>query len=313
MLSAKFRSELDERGVIVEDKALSTRHVHAKFYDLILKGTQDERKGLIDTHIDRYIEQLTAEVKDNVRTFGLAIVNADGNDGNPKGSFINHYGIDLGTADNDAKATDHYNSYISSKKVNGWHLTSGHVLAVGDERWICLSPACDMYPGQRIVGISPGKTGSIRPFVAAQLHKRKKPIREADQIQSNNFLFLQENNGIVAYCINGGGDTDGDRTRLPNWKMFLALNDGKLIESGVGKTIKLISLESEAGAIKSTETDVEVIAQLRYEYALNLIHKLGASMTRVGLDFASPSSPIIVQDEKKAAAASAKNPGTTKK
>ena len=29
----------------------------------------------------------------------------------------------------------------------------------------------------------------------------------------------------------------------------------------------------------------QVIAQLRYEYALNLLQKLGVSMTRIGLDF----------------------------
>ena len=30
----------------------------------------------------------------------------------------------------------------------------------------------------------------------------------------------------------------------------------------------------------------KIVAQLRYEYALNLIHRLGGTMTRIGLDFA---------------------------
>jgi hypothetical protein len=288
MLSAKFRSELDEHGVVVEGKALSTRHVHAKFYDLILRGSENEQKSLVDSHIERYVEQLTSEIKDNIRTFALSIVASDGDAANPSGSYLSHYGVNLETSDDDAKATEHYNSFISTKNVSGWHLSSGHILAIGDERWVCLSPACDMYPGQRVVGITPENGGEIRPFLAAQLHKRRKPVRDSDQIQSNNFLFLQENGAIVTYSINAGGDADGDKTRLPNWQMFLGLNDGKLETEGNKKFLRVLSLAGQANAVNSSEVKVEVVAQLRYEYALNLINKLGSSMTRIGLDFIAP-------------------------
>ncbi|MGQ2952349.1 MAG: response regulator receiver domain [Agrobacterium sp.] len=288
MISAKFRSELDERGVVVEDKALSTKHVHAKFYDLVLKAGADDRKNLIDSHIDRYIEQLASEVKDHVRNFALSIVKADGHKDNPNGSLLSHYSVQLSDKTEELKATDHYNSYISTKHVSGWHLTCGHVFAMGDDRWICLSPACDMAPGQRIVGIASKKGASLRPFVAAKLHKRKASLVDHKLIQSNNYVFLQESGKIVTYCINAGGDADGEVTQLPVWNMFLASNDGKLNDTETGKSLELVSFDSNSDGFSSSTSEVQIIGQLRYEYTLNLIHKLGASMTRVGLDFIVP-------------------------
>lgn len=33
----------------------------------------------------------------------------------------------------------------------------------------------------------------------------------------------------------------------------------------------------------------KIVGQLRYEYALNLIQKLGIEFTRIGLDFSAPT------------------------
>ncbi|POO53907.1 response regulator receiver domain [Agrobacterium rosae] len=286
MISAKFRSELDEHGIVIEDKALSTRHVHAKFYDKVLGSSLDERKSLIDGHIDRYIEQMASEVKDRVREFALSIAQTDEHKDNPNGSFLTHYSIQLSEPTEELKATDHYNSYISTKNVSGWHLTCGHVLAIGEERWICLSPACDMVPEQRIVGIGSADGSTIKPFIAAKLHKQKSV--KGGLALSNNYVFLQEAGEIITYCINSGGSADDGSTKLPLWNMFLALDLGKFQGINAGRTLSLVTFGSDDKGFNSTTTEASVIGQLRYEYTLNLIHKLGASMTRVGLDFIVP-------------------------
>lgn len=288
MISAKFRSELDEHGIVIEDKALSTRHVHAKFYDKVLGSNLDERKSLIDGHIDRYIEQMASEVKDRVREFALSIAETDNHKDNPNGSFLTHYNIQLSDAKEELKATDHYNSYISTKNVSGWHLTCGQVLAIGEERWICLSPACDMVPEQRIVGIGSMEGSTIKPFIAAKLHKQKSV--KGGLALSNNYVFLQEAGEIITYCINSGGSADDGSTKLPLWNMFLALNLGKFTDTNAGKTLSLVTFGSDANGFNSNTIEVSVVGQLRYEYTLNLIHKLGASMTRVGLDFIVPKA-----------------------
>jgi hypothetical protein len=70
--------------------------------------------------------------------------------------------------------------------------------------------------------------------------------------------------------------------------MFLASNDGKLKDTETGKSLELVSFDSNSDGFNSSKSEVQIIGQLRYEYTLNLIHKLGASMTRVGLDFIVP-------------------------
>jgi len=39
------------------------------------------------------------------------------------------------------------------------------------------------------------------------------------------------------------------------------------------------------GSLAHEEYQSTVVAQLRYEYALNLLHRIGAHLSRVGVDF----------------------------
>jgi hypothetical protein len=41
----------------------------------------------------------------------------------------------------------------------------------------------------------------------------------------------------------------------------------------------------EQGKLITKEYEARVVAQLRYEYAINLAQMLGANFTRIGLDF----------------------------
>jgi len=40
--------------------------------------------------------------------------------------------------------------------------------------------------------------------------------------------------------------------------------------------------------IKSEQKEAQVIAKLRYEYALNYIQRIGVSVSRIGLGYVSP-------------------------
>jgi Response receiver domain len=279
LLSAKFRSQIDEHGVIVEDKALSNRHVYAKFYERIFRGTSDERMSLIDDHVDRHIEQLTTEIKDEIRRFGISIVESD------TGSYSKHYGVDLEVKIENELAIKHYNGYISTKKVGGWHLTCGHIFSLNNDFWVCASPACDMYPNNNVVGIDSDGERAVRSFVAIKLHIRN-GHPSGNQINSNNMLFLNVGGKVTPFSIYSGNDDDGDKTNAPTWRLFLALNKGKLGKSGETVTAQIGRLKSEKDEITHHMGEVPIVAQLRYEYALNLIQKLGANLTRVGLDFA---------------------------
>ncbi|KVK54554.1 hypothetical protein BCY90_14965 [Agrobacterium deltaense] len=279
LLSAKFRSQIDEHGVIVEDKALSNRHVYAKFYERIFKGTQEERMSLIDDHVDRHIEQLTTEIKDEVRKFGISIVDSD------DGTFLKHYGIDLNKQAENELAIRHYNGYVSTKRMGGWHLTCGHVLQLDGDYWVCASPACDMYPNNNVVGIDSDTERAVRSFVAMKLYKRT-GHPSGPQINSNNILFINIDGKVMPFSIYSGNDDDGDKTVSPTWRLFLSMNKGKITKEGDVLKAQIARFKTDNGGITHQTEEAKIVAQLRYEYALNLIQKLGANLTRVGLDYA---------------------------
>ncbi|NTI62370.1 hypothetical protein G6L85_12730 [Agrobacterium rhizogenes] len=279
LLSAKFRSQIDEHGVIVEDRALSNRHVYAKFYERISKGTQEERMSLIDDHVDRHIEQLTTEIKDEIRAFGISIVDSD------DGTYLRHYGIDLNNKAENELAIRHYNGYVSTKKTGGWHLTCGHVLQLDGDYWVCASPACDMYPDNNVVGIDSDDDRAVRSFVAMKLYKRN-GHPTGPQINSNNLLFINIDGKVMPFSIYSGDDKDGEKTVAPTWRFFLSMNKGKITRDGDVLKAQIARFKTSKDAITHEPQEAKIVAQLRYEYALNLIQKLGANLTRVGLDYA---------------------------
>lgn len=44
------------------------------------------------------------------------------------------------------------NSYVCSTEPYGYHLTTGHIIKIGEIFWVCLSPACDLVPNQKTSG-----------------------------------------------------------------------------------------------------------------------------------------------------------------
>jgi len=115
-----------------------------------------------------------------------------------------------------------------------------------------------------------------------KLHSRAKEL-DKDQINSNNFIFFNDGTNVQVYSLYGGGNEGADKVVSPTWRLFVTEGYGKLEDDGS------ISVSYFKGNGKQVEAQVAtgaLVGQLRYEYALNLIQKLGSNFTRVGLDFA---------------------------
>lgn len=122
--------------------------------------------------------------------------------------------------------------------------------------------------------------------MAVQLHPRTKKLGR-EEVNSNTFVFLKGNKGKVsAFSVYDGGQNPS-----PVWRLFNAENFGVFAIDPVAKTapITLHYLSGQTGGLSIETRDAVITAQLRYEYALNLIQKLGVEMTRVGLDYLTPS------------------------
>lgn len=296
LLSAKYRHEISRIGAEVEDTSLRQRHAFAKFYETIRKPGESSlsseqtnllRRYKLKEHVSRQSEMLSFLVEENVADFGQKIYDADEKTGF---KFQEHYGVDL-QADAE-KAISQYNRYVCCLPSKDSHslseqLDSGHIFKLDNSWWVCATPACDLQPGQNIIAFKKGADLSLRPFTAIRLH----PITSLNDlterhINSGSYCYIEHNGKILGLGIKYPKDDSKDpAVQKVEWRAFVAQN-GAIIEEGKLSLLEL-ELELDNLKIKSDHKKAEVVAKLRYEYALNYIQRIGASVSRIGLGYIS--------------------------
>ena len=74
---------------------------------------------------------------------------------------------------------------------------------------------------------------------------------------------------------------DGSLRSSPHWEQLYARGSGKFVENSI--VLDRVCLHDNE--VKISEFSLKLIAQLRYEYAINLLIKLGSNVSRIGLDY----------------------------
>jgi len=295
MISSRIRAEISALGVMAEDTTFNDRRAHWKYYqELLAADGGDEtgdshRRTLIEAHAARHTERLLDKVGVKAVDFGLKLVECDpgattlGAEG-----FATHYGVPAPVEGEQDVALHHYNAYVSTKPVSGWHLQPGHIIKVGKDLWVCVSPACDLVPKQKNqIGMSGSSKSLTKPFLAVQLHAR--PNVERADVNSNTMVFLldEKKNEVAPYSVFPKKGEYGS----PIWRMMFASKHGRFkIKADKTADLSLRIVSGESGELEIKSFDAHIVAQLRYEYALNLVNKLGVEFTRIGLDFVAPAA-----------------------
>lgn len=281
---SKFRAAVDEFGVVVQHEALRDKHALAYWYDRLLQAEKHEQRWHVSETIDRHAEQLTDSIAGHVEEFAHRLVTAEMDAADPRDVLERHFRISFEKVPERQTATLEHNAFVCSKPPKGWHLTTGHVFSLGEEFWVCLSPACDMVPSQHS-GHNKSVLGKRLPFLGVKLQK-KKPGKSLDDINSNRYVFLRlegEDDPVSVFCLDAGST---NTPSSPEWEILYADKCGEFRDQE-NKAIRILRTEAGARKLVVKEYNEHVVGQLRYEYALNLIQKLGVSMTRIGLDFSA--------------------------
>lgn len=274
---AKLRAELDRRGVGVESAALGSDHVLAHWYKELVLADGFERDFLVAETIGRLSEQLLDIVQPSVSAFAKSLVSEETGE-TIDDACKDYFGVDLSAPAQKKVAIREHNAFVCSKRVAGHHLATGHIFTADDEYWVCLTPMCDLVPGRKTEKRY-GDIGSTLPFVAVRLIDV--PGNEVPKaVQSNRYVFLKIGSSVKAL---GLMENDGSS---PHWFQLYAANQG-VFDPAAKRFQFLRATVGVNGWLGHRTYNATIVAQLRYEYALNLVHKLGSSMTRVGLDFAS--------------------------
>jgi hypothetical protein len=274
LLLTKMRAEIENRGLSVEAEILGDRFMQAEWLNEFLKPDPVDTKAVIHNTINRHWEALGDRLRLTLDVYAnglLEYFSALGRD-----TVLTRCGInnsDIGSQE----ALKRFNCFSSTKPIDRSHLTTGHVFrmdnGVGGEHqyWICLSPACDMVPEPR--NAFP-ETDSL-PFIAVRLYhiEDKQALTHATK---NIFLFLEIQETVHAYSIH----KDGNATHNPEWEQMFVENLGKFQNEN---KLSLGSIKIIDKNLSLSWSEASVVTQLRSEYALYLLQRIGTFLSRPGL------------------------------
>ncbi len=299
LLMSKMRAVLGERGVLAEAEVLDNKCLQVGWLKEFLSADTNSRSWSIHNAISRHWEGLGDAIREEIMGFaerlGEFLIAHDPD------SVVSRWYLSLDPKD----VSSHINRYACSKPVRGGHLATGHVLRVGDgkkadQSWLCLTPACDLEPNRTRPGW-PNRLGSHLPFIAVELFQAnpKEALARAD---AGNYLFLEidEQISVLSFTPSPKKDLtkEIEATPSPKWEQMFAAAQG-VFDGPEGRALTILRAAEETVTTESEEqrtqlrlyaSSASVVAQLRYEYALNLLHRLGATLSRVGVGFVSMST-----------------------
>lgn len=274
---AKLRAEMDEFGVMAQREVLESRHALAHWYRRLLESEGAARRWLVAESVTRHAEQLMGGLLPRVEDFASRLVQAETGSASPIEISKGHFKIDLADAQEQLRSVREHNAYVSSKPPEGWHLTTGHVFNVDGSYWVCVSPACDTVPAQ-LSASRVAAFGERLPFMAVKLFAVGDAKKITD-VQTNRYIFLKLDGVVKAFCFN---DPVNDLS-APVWHTLFADKRGQF---GKEFTLSVFIAEKGSRGMVQKRHLARVVGQLRYEYALNLVQRLGGAFTRIGLDYA---------------------------
>lgn len=305
LLMSQMRFLMDDRGVIAESEILENHYLQAGWLIKLLETKTHAQQQVINNTVSKHWEALGDVLRKDISKFADKLT-SHLNTQDTADVIAKHCKIKINTEhlktkdDTDVlekqsktnidpelkKINKHINCYNSTKPVDGYHLTTGHILELDNDKaekeyWICLSPACDLVPGQKTSGLFGRVKGSM-PFTAVELTKigEQKAIEEANR---NIFLFLEIDKEIYTFTFHRNGDLNANAV----WEQMIAAKFGTFDPKARELQIWRPSQHPKNKSITMKNHTVRVVAQLQYEYALNLLQRFGATMSRVGLDFSN--------------------------
>lgn len=293
LLMSKIRTELDGNGITFEDSILSNDYVLAGWLKDFVESSESESKWVAKKSIQQAMLSLSDSLQNQMEGFSKnlkTLLSAK-----TSRELVQQY-HKLDILDNNTKTTisSFVNAHVCSKEITGNQVKTGHVLQIDESFYMCLTPACDLVPGQS--NDWKKALGSVMPVKLIKLIDEQDVFGGSPKSHQKILQGLNSNNHVV---LNIGGKNRGlsyvkSSKDNPQWEQAFISNQGAINwDKGLASIdlIRLSEFKITEGStevsrpLQCLETKVNVVAELRYEYALNFLQKFGMSQSRVGLDF----------------------------
>ncbi|MCR5992983.1 hypothetical protein HKW65_17605 [Enterobacter ludwigii] len=295
LILSKLRSEIESNGSYAASNILNKRFLQAAWLkELLLNKDDNAIKTAAWQAVTKLWEELAYEIKVGLDQFTINLVQDLKKIDSPLDYFI-----DKSTLADELEQIKHANCFSCSKKITSHHLVTGHVLEFKNNHWLCLTPMCDLVPGQKsgdnllpvtLVKMYDAKVAlnNTRQYMQRELNLDSlPPIDDNEAIRQilnystqNNLLFIQPELDGKIHILSFTVGLDGKAN--PKAMDCYVENQGIFTEAN---TITLKYVEPMDNNMNVTSVEAKIVAELRYEYALNLLGRLGVSKSRVGLDF----------------------------
>ena len=282
----KLRAEVHEHGVTAQTLVLSSKRALTLWYLRLLRADEQLHHQYVAEVVARHSDQVMSNILPKVEAFAERLIHSERSLKEDHLQLCRkRFRIDLSKSAEEVEALLEHNALVCAKTPGGRHLTTGHIFERCGRFWICLSPACDLVPSQvsKVQAL-----GRWLPFMAVRLHSvvRVKWLDDRDGITSGRYVFVRRNGGDID-CFSFSEHSNSN----PEWRLFLAENGGIFVTdddaNGCLQFTAAFTVAGDAGQLEPQQGVARIVGQLRYEYALNLLHRLGGSLTRIGLDFLS--------------------------
>ncbi|MBL8618277.1 MAG: hypothetical protein JNM72_21870 [Deltaproteobacteria bacterium] len=212
---------------------------------------------------------------------------------------------DLQTDPDETKKLVELNAFLASLTTIPSHITLGTILKVGDEYWVCASPACDMEPRVPSQTLAPWHFGlaPFKPFQAVRLDvltdesKVNKAAKEAEVGRNIFFYEVTEPGAHPSSRVGKSFEDNGDPR--PKLELMFAAELGAFRDHKVGCwrcTVQPIAPPNDGqGPTRARpafhECQAEVVGQLRAPYAERFLQYVGAHLSRIGVDYVGKARP----------------------
>lgn len=274
------RTALEEAGGLHDEAVLESPRREAGWMLKVLLSENPEDKALqIRELYGRLFEGLISRIGTNIETFGTRIINHNTDKTPTELARILAGGDQLLTDDLIFHAL---NEYLCSDRQINRHITTGMIFRGKrqelEEYWLCMTPACDLVPGQNMRGWDKD-LHPYRPISAARLSVIKGnagvSVRLRDATKGRH-IFLFEDNKPIALEI------ADEQSRQMKLETILVSDNGKIEdEKFTGFVIEL----DDKKLPTPKQIEFTAIANLRSDYANRFLAESGFQRSRIGVDF----------------------------
>lgn len=314
LILSKLRNDVESKGISASSNILNKKHLQAAWLkELLITKSNYESKTAAWSTVSKLWEELATEIKGDLGDFTIRLLNALNIVETDKTKLLNYF-VPPESATDELEQVKHANCFSCSRKISTHHIITGHILKIGDNYLLCLTPICDLVPDQKNKDLNVENEQEIKalmPVTLVQMYDASEALKltresmreslnlpqehfpeltKTEVLQQvinystqNNLLFIQPDGpegDIKILSFTAGLDGKAN----PKSKNYYIENQG-IFQEGEAVNLHIAEPCNKGVELKVRPQKGIVVAELRYEYALNLLSRLGFAKSRVGLDF----------------------------